>query len=200
MCGIVGILGASQWRCIWSMRSAARYRGYDSAGVATLEPGSLRAGAPKQAAQPRNQTRARALQGTTGIGTRAGRPTASVRGQRAPHATTGSRSCTTASSRIFANCAANWSRPAPNSAPRPTPSGRHLVTHEMKKAVARRGGRGGAAAAARRVRARLPVRGRERSDDRCAQRLSARDRLWRGEMYLAPTPSRSRPSPTDQLP
>ena len=57
----------------------------------------------------------------------------------------------------------------------------HLVTDEMKKgqspaeAVA-----GGAAAAARRVRARLPVRGRGRSADRRAQGLAARDRLRRG--------------------
>ena len=74
----------------------------------------------------------------------------------------------------------------------------HLVTDEMKQRQdAGRGGEGGAAAAARRVRARLPVRRRGGSADRRPQGLAARGRLRRRrDVSSAPTRSRSRRSPT----
>ena len=57
----------------------------------------------------------------------------------------------------------------------------HLVTDEMQqRPLARGGGRGRAAAPARRVRARVPVRGRGGSADRRAQGLAARGRLRQG--------------------
>ena len=93
----------------------------------------------------------------------------------------GWRSCTTASSRISASCArSSNSDGAKFDTETDTEVVAHLVTDEMKKGrTPAEAVRGGAAAAARRLRARLPVRRRGRSADRRAQGLAARGRLRR---------------------
>ena len=109
MCGIVGILGRGPVaeQLVDSLKRL-EYRGYDSAGVATLEGDA--SGAPprrRQAAQSRSAPAGVAAVGPySASGTRAGPPTASrPRTTRIRMPPTTSPWFTTASSRIFANCA-----------------------------------------------------------------------------------------------
>ena len=185
LCGIVGILGrepvAGQ---LVDALKRLEYRGYDSAGVATLE--QRRADAPArrgQAAQPRDPAAAASRStARSASATPAGRPTAG-RPRATPIRTppTASRSCTTASSRISASCATSWRSSGAKFEQRDRHRGRRPSRHRRDEEgqVAGRGGGGGAAAAARRLRARLPVRRRGRPADRRPQGLAARGRLRR---------------------
>ncbi len=160
------------------------YRGYDSAGVATLE--KRRADPPprrRQAAQPGAAgSQDEPLAGTVGIGhTRwatHGKPTEN---NAHPHATDRLAVVHNGIIENFRELREELeAKGAQFGSETDTEVVAHLVTDEMKKGLeAGGGGEGGAAAAARRVRARLPVRRRGGSADRRAQGLAARDRLRR---------------------
>ena len=70
MCGIVGILGTGPVALdIVEALRRLEYRGYDSAGVATLENGSIkRLRAPGKLRNLEDKLRAEPLSGTSGIG------------------------------------------------------------------------------------------------------------------------------------
>src|SRR5471032_2966603 len=124
MCGIVGILGLTPVAGhLVDALKRLEYRGYDSAGIATLDHGVLarrRAEGKLQALAARLEKEP--LGGNIGIGhTRwatHGRPTENNTIRMQPSM---SRSCITASSRISASYARTSSRAAPNLAARPTP-------------------------------------------------------------------------------
>ena len=162
MCGVIGIVGqeAAAPQLIDALKRL-EYRGYDSAGVATLEDGGCRAGAPGQAREPEARLAAEPLR-DLGIGhTRwatHGRPARTTPIRTPPKR---SRSCTPASSRISTSCA------------RAASQGPHIRQRDRHRSggASRQPGdgprRGPArrcrrpAAAARRVRARIPVRGED---------------------------------------
>ena len=137
MCGIVGILG--QKAVATDLVDALRrleYRGYDSAGIATVENGHLeRRRAEGKLRNLEGRLLQEPLTGHTGIGhTRwatHGRPTER---NAHPHMTARSRSCTTASSRTSAS-----SRPSSRrkghvfESDTDTEAIVHLVTDEMQK-------------------------------------------------------------------
>ena len=136
MCGIVGILGREPVADeLVEALKRLEYRGYDSAGVATLEGGHLtRRRAEGKLRNLEARLASEPLAGTIGIGhTRwatHGRPNES---NAHPHATDRSRSCTTASSRISASCAKSWrQKGAKFGTETDTEVVAHLVTHEMK--------------------------------------------------------------------
>src|SRR6266540_4015229 len=122
MCGIVGILGREPVAgLLVDALKRLEYRGYDSAGVATLEGGQLaRRRAEGKLRNLEVRLAREPLSGNIGIGhTRwatHGRPTES---NAHPHATASPLS-TTASSRISASCARNSKRRALSSARPPT--------------------------------------------------------------------------------
>ncbi len=124
MCGIIGIIGQEPAapQLIDALKRL-EYRGYDSAGVATLESGKLvRRRAEGKLKNLETRLAREPLFGTIGIGhTRwatHGRPTEN---NAHPHATDSSRWCITASSRISASCGARWSATASPSPATPTP-------------------------------------------------------------------------------
>ena len=147
MCGIIGIIGrepvAPQ---LVDALKRLEYRGYDSAGVATLE--ARRADAPARRGQAQesrsNSSRASRSPARSASATPAGRPTAG-RPRTTPIRTppTGSPSCTTASSRISASCARELEgKGAKFATETDTEVVAHLVTDEMKqRPLAGRGGR-----------------------------------------------------------
>ena len=126
MCGIVGIIGTEPVapRLVDALKRL-EYRGYDSAGVATLEHGAITPPPRRgQARQPRDQAQAWSRSAArSASATRAGRRMA-----RRPRATpirtppTRSPSSTTASSRISASCSPTWPRTATCPRRRPTPN------------------------------------------------------------------------------
>ena len=185
MCGIVGILGrepvAEQ---LVDALKRLEYRGYDSAGVATLEAGRLtRRRAEGKLRNLETKLRARAAHGQD---------------RHRPHPLGDPRQaerdqCPSACHRPAGGRAQRHHRELPRAARGARAQGREIRHRDRHRGgrpsgdrgdeegpLAGRGGGGGAAAAARRVRARLPVRGRERSPDRRAQGLAARGRLRRG--------------------
>ena len=184
MCGIVGILGREPVAgALVDALKRLEYRGYDSAGVATLEGGQLaRRRAEGKLRNLEAQLAREPLAGTIGIGhTRwatHGRPTES---NAHPHATDRVAVVHNGIIENFRELREELgSKGAKFGTETDTEVVAHLVTEEMKngrspvEAVG-----GGAAAAARRLRARLPVRRRGRSADRRPQGLAARDRLRR---------------------
>ena len=162
MCGIVGILGGEP--VAGSLVDALKrleYRGYDSAGVATLENGRL---ARRRAEGKLRNLEARLarepLAGTIGIGhTRwatHGRPTES---NAHPHATDRLAVVHNGIIENFRELRDELERKgAKFGSDTDTEVVAHLVTEEMtERPLAGRGGRGGVAAAARRFCARVPV-------------------------------------------
>ncbi len=136
LCGIVGILGrepvAGQ---LVDALKRLEYRGYDSAGVATLEHGALtRRRAEGKLRNLETRLQSEPLQAPSASATPAGRPTASrPRTTRIRTPPKSSRSCTTASSRTSASCAKSWRRRAPTfRSETDTEVIAHLVTDEMK--------------------------------------------------------------------
>src|SRR6476620_7518005 len=103
MCGIVGILGrAPVAEQLVDSLKRLEYRGYDSAGVATLEGNHLeRRRAEGKLRNLEARLQASPLSGRTGVGY--------------------PRWCTTGSSKIFASCGLSWRRRARNSTAKPTP-------------------------------------------------------------------------------
>ena len=185
MCGIVGILGREPVAAqLVDALKRLEYRGYDSAGVATLEDGQLDAPARRrQAAQPRKRGSQREpLAGTIGIGhTRwatHGKPTES---NAHPHATDRLAVVHNGIIENFRELRDELEKTGRQVRHRDRHRSRRPSRHRRDEEgpLAGRGGGGGAAAAARRVRARLPVRRRGGSPDRRAQGLAARDRLRR---------------------
>ncbi len=70
MCGIVGIAGTKEWRpSSWRRSSGSNYRGYDSAGIATLVDGQIeRRRSPGKLSQLGAVLHKQPLAGRTGIG------------------------------------------------------------------------------------------------------------------------------------
>ncbi len=183
MCGIVGV---SRFRAVAPAIVEAlerlEYRGYDSAGVATLEGGNLtRVRASGKLKNLRERLQARGLHGRIGIGHTRWRPMASpTRPTPIPTPARASPSSTTASSRISANCARS-SRQRPclrhrndSEAVAPSRRGRNAP---RRRAAGRRCD--GAEAAQGRLRAGVPLRVRGGFADRRPPRLAARSRLGR---------------------
>ena len=124
MCGIVGILGreAVAGQLVDALKRL-EYRGYDSAGIATVENGHLeRRRAEGKLKNLESMLGREPFSGLAGIGhtrwaTHGRRP----RTTRIRMRPSGSRSCITASSRISANCATSLKKPARVSDRKPTP-------------------------------------------------------------------------------
>ena len=176
MCGIVGILGREPVAgLLVDALKRLEYRGYDSAGVATLESGQL---ARRRAEGKLRNLEARLarepLAGTIGIGhTRwatHGRPT---EGNAHPHAT--ERLAV-----VHNGIIENFRELREELEKAGAKFGSETDAGDEERPLA--GGRGGsrAAAAAGRIRARVLVRRRERSPHWRTQGIAARDRLWRG--------------------
>ena len=185
MCGIIGIIGTEPAAPqLVDALKRLEYRGYDSAGVATLEGGQLtrrRAEGKLQEsgeeAVGASRSPARSASAIPAGRRMAGRPR-TTRIRMRPRS---SPSCTTASSRIFAELRARARGQGREIFHRDRHRSRRASRHRGNEArrVAGRRGQGGAAAPARRLRARLPVRRRGRSSDRRAARLAACGRLRR---------------------
>ena len=179
MCGIVGILGREPVAgALVDALKRLEYRGYDSAGVATLEGGEL---ARRRAEGKLRNLEARLvkepLEGTIGIGhTRwatHGRPTES---NAHPHATDRLAVVHNGIIENFRELREELEKKgAAFGSETDTEVVAHLVTQEMSKGHSP----ADAVAAAGRICARLPVQGRGRPSDRCAQGLTAGHRLWR---------------------
>ena len=184
MCGIVGILGrgAVAGQIVEALKRL-EYRGYDSAGIATLENGRLE----RRRAQGKLRNLEVRLAEAPLTGSDRHRPYPlgdAWRGRpktmRIPMPPTASPSCITGSSRISANCATICRPAAMTSRPRPTPRWSPISSPKRwGRAWSGRGGGGGAAAAARRLRARLSVRWRRGSSDRRPPRRALGGRLRR---------------------
>ena len=103
MCGIIGIIGkAPVTPLLVEALKRLEYRGYDSAGVATLVNGHIerRRAEGKLVNLEARLGSGAAVRARSASATRAGRPTASRRSATPiPSPPTGWRSCTTASSR-----------------------------------------------------------------------------------------------------
>ena len=127
MCGIVGYIGPrNAAQVILDGLRRLEYRGYDSAGIAVIQSGSIaiRRDVGKLS-NLSNRLVESPIEGNIGIGhTRAGPPTASpasVTPIRTPTSPAGWWWCRTASSRTSASCAPNWRRRASSLGRTPTP-------------------------------------------------------------------------------
>ena len=185
MCGIVGILGREPVAGhLVDALKRLEYRGYNSAGVATLDHGKLgrrRAEGKLQALAARLAQEP--LAGNIGIGhTRwatHGRPTES---NAHPHATDRVAVVHNGIIENFRELREALDQERQQVRQRDRHRSRRSSRHRKDEAgqIAGRGGGGDAQATARRFRARLSVCRRGRSDDRRAQRLAARHRLRQG--------------------
>ncbi len=184
MCGIIGIIGSEPAAPqLVDALKRLEYRGYDSAGVATLEGGKLtRRRAEGKLKNLEKKLGREPLAGTIGIGhTRwatHGRPTEN---NAHPHATEKLAVVHNGIIENFSELRRELEgKGAKFSTETDTEVIAHLVTEEMKRGASPVDAvQGGAAATARRLRARLPVRRRRRSVDRRAPRLAACHRLRR---------------------
>jgi glutamine---fructose-6-phosphate transaminase (isomerizing) len=177
------------------------YRGYDSAGVATIDARQLaRRRAEGKLVNLETQARQRAAPGTIGIGhTRWATHGVPNETNAHPHFVAASPSSTTASSRISASCAPNWQPRGYVFDPRrPTPKSSPISWRaKPRDGRARRGRREGAEAAHRRLRARHHV---QRGDEDLM--IGARNGPplaighGEGEMYLGSDAIALAPSPT----
>ena len=186
MCGIVGILGrAPVAEQLVDSLKRLEYRGYDSAGVATLEGNhlerrraegklkNLEARLARKAARRPYRHRPHPL----------GHPRQADRKQRASACDRTRRRGPQRHHREFSRAARGAGEKGrglqdrDRHRDRAAPRRRHACSNGVKPVEAVQGV---AVAAARRVRARLHLCRRRRSDDRRAQRPAARDRLWRG--------------------
>ena len=184
MCGIVGILGTGPVAgSIVDALKRLEYRGYDSAGVATLENGKLeRRRAEGKLKNLEAKLAAAPLGGAIGIGhTRwatHGKPTET---NAHPHA---SPRLAVVHNGIIENFRALRQELAAKGYAFATETDSEIaafvVEDELEKGKSSRGGGScGARPAARGVRARLSVRGRGGSPDRRPPGRAARDRLRR---------------------
>ena len=185
MCGIVGILGRGPVaeQLVDSLKRL-EYRGYDSAGVATLEGDHLeRRRAEGKLRNLEARLQASPLSGHTGIGhTRwatHGKPTEN---NAHPHATA---RVAVVHNGIIENFRELREELEKKGAVFTTETDTEIVAASRRWLScqgfqAGRRGQGGAVAASRRLRARIHLRGRRRPFDRRAQRAAARHRLWRG--------------------
>ena len=184
MCGIVGILGrAPVAEQLVDSLKRLEYRGYDSAGVATLEGDRLaRRRAEGKLKNLEARLSAEPLIGHTGIGhTRwatHGRPTEN---NAHPHATERVAVVHNGIIENFRELREALAEEGHGLQDRDRYRDRAASGRRSAQArhQAGRGGESGAVAAARRVRARIHLRRRRRSDDRRPQRPAARDRLRR---------------------
>jgi len=124
LCGIVGILGRERSRTNSSMRlKRLEYRGYDSAGVATL--GTWSTHAPRAKASCANleqRLTTKPLSGTSGLDTPAGRPTGRPTENNAHRMQRNSLpSCTTGHIENFRELREELEKKGPVSVARPIP-------------------------------------------------------------------------------
>ena len=202
MCGIVGVLGSGPVAgSIVDALKRLEYRGYDSAGVATLENGRLeRRRAEGKLKNLEAKLAAAPLSGSIGIGhTRwatHGKPTET---NAHPHASRAARGRPQRHHREFQGAARGTRRQGLCVRDRDRFRDRRLSWSRTSSASGKRAGGGGsrgAQAHARRLRARLSVRGGGRSPDRRAPGRAARGRLRRRARCIsARTRWRSRHSP-----
>ena len=183
MCGIVGILGreAVAGQLVDALRRL-EYRGYDSAGVATVENGHLeRRRAEGKLKNLEIKLDREPLSGMAGIGhTRwatHGRPNET---NAHPHATD---KLAVVHNGIIENFRELREELEKAGAVFGTETDTEVVAQARHRAdeegpVRRRGGEGDLAALARRICVGIYLRRRGRSDDRRAPRLAARDRAW----------------------
>ena len=202
MCGIVGILG--QKPVAGDLVDALRrleYRGYDSAGVATVENGHLdRRRAEGKLKNLELRLSNQPLQGHTGIGhTRWATHGKPVERNAHPHM---NERVAVVHNGIIENFQELRDELTAKGhefqTETDTETVLHLVTDDLDQGHgAGRGGQGGAAAAARRLRARHHLRRRGQPDDRRPRRARrSPSATARARCTWARTPSRSRPSPT----
>ena len=198
MCGIVGVLGHGPVAGpIVDALKRLEYRGYDSAGVATLENGRLeRRRAEGKLKNLEAKLAAEPLGGAIGIGhTRwatHGKPTVA---NAHPHA---SPRLAVVHNGIIENFKALREELAAKGYRFATETDSEIAAFAVEDELAQRqdaraGGSGRASPAARRVRARLSVRGRGRPPDRRAAGRAARDRLWRRRDVSRLRRARARP-------
>ena len=159
------------------------YRGYDSAGVATLEGDHLaRRRAEGKLKNLEKRLEAEPLDGPHRHRAHPlGHPRQADREQRASARDRARRRGPQRHHREFSRVA-RGAREEGRRSSRPKPIPRSCCIWSTICSAghqAGRGGEGGAVAAARRVRARVHLRRRRRSDDRRPQRPAARDRPWR---------------------
>ncbi len=184
MCGIVGILGrepvADQ---IVDALKRLEYRGYDSAGIATLEDGHLTRRRAEGKLKNLEQRLVREpLAGISGIGhTRwatHGKPNET---NAHPHASDRVAVVHNGIIENFSELRRDLQAAGVQVYERDRHRGRGPPRHPRNEKRLGAGGRGGgrAAPAQRRVCARVPVRRRERHSDRRPARLAARGRLRR---------------------
>ena len=184
MCGIVGILGREPVAgALVDALKRLEYRGYDSAGVATLENGRLaRRRAEGKLRNLEERLAREPLDGIIGIGhTRwatHGRPSES---NAHPHATDPPRGGSQRHHRELSRAARRAREEGSAFRLGDRYRGGRPPRHpgDGGGTLAGRGGSGGTAAAARRIRARLSVQRRGEPAHRCAQRLPVGDRLGR---------------------
>ena len=184
MCGIVGVLGSGPVAgSIVDALKRLEYRGYDSAGVATLENGKLeRRRAEGKLKNLEAKLAAAPLLGSIGIGhTRwatHGKPTET---NAHPHA---SRGLAVVHNGIIENFKALREELAAKGYAFATETDSEIAAIRGRRRTregqgAGRGGSRGVRPSAWRLRACLSIRGRRESADRSAPRRAARGRLWR---------------------
>ena len=184
MCGIVGILGSEPVApCMVDALKRLEYRGYDSAGVATLEQGHLtRRRAEGKLREPGARLATRAARGHHRHRPHPlGDPRPAQREQRPSARDRPRRGGSQRHHREFPRAARGAERQRRQVRHRDRHRGGRASRHRRDEEgpPAGRRGRGRAAAAQGRVRARLPVRRRGGSAGRRPPRLAARDRLRR---------------------
>ena len=187
MCGIVGVLGSHEAApLLVEALKRLEYRGYDSAGIATVQDGPARAAARRrQAGQPLRPAGARpARRQASGIGhTRWATHGAPFGGQRAS-APGGAGGCRAQRHhREFQGPARRSGTPrAMPARPIPTPRRSRLLArrHLERRASPARGRAGDAGRLEGAFALALALRGRGRPDRRRPQGLASRDRAWRG--------------------
>ena len=184
MCGIVGILGSTPVApLLVDALKRLEYRGYDSAGIATLEGGHLeRRRAEGKLRNLELKLASSPLSGRSGIGhTRWATHGAPTETNAHPHAT---ERLALVHNGIIENFRELKTELEADGAKFSTETDTEVIAHLVTRNLddgryAGGGGQRGARAARRRVRPRDPLRGRGRPDDRRPARQPARRRARR---------------------
>ena len=185
MCGIVGIVGTSDVaQRLFDGLKRLEYRGYDSAGICTIDGGELvRRRAEGKLDNLARELKAEPLHGEVGIAhTRWATHGAPTVGNAHPHIVGPRGAGPQRHHREFQAAARRTDRRGARVQQRDRHRGRRPSRRARDRArgLARGRGRGGLAAASGRLRHRLPVPRLPRPDHRRAAGRAADRRLWRG--------------------